>query len=385
MKRTAAIPDTRNRRISTPKQRKQQHLLDVKVRSRKAAQQRVGRMISLACKLILFVGILSGLYLGVEEGLRRFLWENPYYALADVEVKADGTLTKEQVMHAAGIFEGANIFAVNLSRARADLTNLPQVSEVEIRRVLPNRIIMHVFERKPVAWLTPSGIDDPSTSDKSFLIDGNGVLISPKVRLPEYVNLPVISGQDIESLKAGQTVEEPELKGALALVKLNSDSPRFAFQNIDVSKKYCLTATDRNHARITFGLEQPIEGQLARLETLIQHVEESDRELQTVNLMVERNVPVTFVEPPPPEVEIAPAKTKSAAEGRSAMAFRTGSSSNNHDRANSPAQNSPPVAQPATSPLIKPFNIAGDGPKTSRSAPKKKTSSASSRKGGPRR
>jgi cell division protein FtsQ len=293
----------RNARTSTRKVRKQQHLLDVKVRSRKAAQQRNRFLVICLCKLILFAATVGGAVYGIRIGLERFLWANPDYNLTDVQITSDGTLLRSAIMETAGIQEGANIFSVNLSEARAKLSQLPQVDRVEIQRVLPNRISVTISERKPIAWIAPKGIEDPSTSDQSFLIDARGTLMQSKTLLPEYLHLPVIYGVQTGNLAAGESVQLPEMKSALNLIRLNSDNTRFQIRTIDLAKGYCMVVSGRSRAQITFGLDR-VDAQLERLSILLDRVEESKREIQTVNLMVERNVPVTFV-PAPEEIPVA--------------------------------------------------------------------------------
>ena len=57
-----------------------------------------------------------------------------------------------------------------------------------------------------------------------------------------------------------------------------------------------MVVTDQNRAKVTFGFDR-LDWQLDRLGILLDQVEDSKKEIQTVNLMVQRNVPVTFVEP----------------------------------------------------------------------------------------
>ncbi len=57
-----------------------------------------------------------------------------------------------------------------------------------------------------------------------------------------------------------------------------------------------MVVTDRTHAQITFGLDD-IDKQLTKLNRLLEYLEPQHREIQTVNLIVERNIPVTFFEP----------------------------------------------------------------------------------------
>jgi hypothetical protein len=55
--------------------------------------------------------------------------------------------------------------------------------------------------------------------------------------------------------------------------------------------------TDKNHARVTLGLND-LEAQLQRLEQFLVYCDDSKQELETVNLLVQRNIPVTFAKPP---------------------------------------------------------------------------------------
>jgi hypothetical protein len=71
---------------------------------------------------------------------------------------------------------------------------------------------------------------------------------------------------------------------------------RFQIREIDVSKGYCLLVTDKNHTQVTFGFDS-FEAQLQRLEQFLVYTDDSNRELATVNLLVQRNIPVTFGRP----------------------------------------------------------------------------------------
>jgi len=120
-----------------------------------------------------------------------------------------------------------------------------------------------------------------------------------KKLLPEYLGLPVIVGCQSQSLEAGKNVEAPETKAALELLQLSSRSfmqTRFQIREIDVSKGYCLLVTDKNHSKVTFGFDN-LDTQLQRLEQFLIYSDDAHREIATVNLLVQRNIPVTFAKP----------------------------------------------------------------------------------------
>src|SRR5438309_3104617 len=292
-------PRARNQRLSSFRQRRQQHLLDVKVRSRKAVQHRNRRLLVVFSKIALVILLAGGIYVGVRVAAKRFFIDNPDYKLSNIEVQTDGTLQRDQILGVANLHEGENIFRVNLARVHQQLQDLPQVDEVEVVRKLPSEIDIRIVERKPIAWITTEKqIADPFASDAAFLVDARGVLMKEKKLLPEHLGLPLILGAS-ESLEAGRIVASPEAKAALELLRLSTRSfmqTRFQVREIDVSKGYCLIVTDKNHSKVTFGFDN-LELELQRLEQFLIYSDDAHRELATVNLLVQRNIPVTFAKP----------------------------------------------------------------------------------------
>src|SRR3954462_1165737 len=287
----------RNQRVSNTRQRRQQHLLDVKVRSRSATQHRNRRVLVVISKTALLLAGCFGLYVGGRLAVKRFFFDNPDYRLATIDVQTDGTLQREQILRTADLQEGENIFRVNLCEVHDRLQQMPQVDEVQVVRKLPAEIDIRLVERRPIAWITSEkDMADPFSSEVAFLIDARGVLMKEKKLLPEYLGLPLISGCTSESLEPGKIVESYEAKAALELVRLSSASfiqTRFQIREIDISKGYCLVVSDKNHTRVTFGFDN-LETQLQRLEQFLVYADDSKRELATVNLLVQRKIPVTF-------------------------------------------------------------------------------------------
>src|SRR4030095_8783543 len=150
--------------------------------------------------------------------------------------------------------------------------------------------------------------EDPTTSERAFLVDARGVMMRSKRLLPEYLHLPVISGVVLEHLASGQRVRSCEMQAALDLVRLTADNTRFQPRILDIEKRYCVVVTDQNRRKVTFGLKG-IDGQVAKLMRCLDFIEPTGREIQKVNLLVERNTPVVFAESPPPEPETEPAPT----------------------------------------------------------------------------
>ena len=294
------LPRTGNRRVSTSRQRRQQHLLDVKVRARRVSHHRNRRFLLVVSKIVLVIAVGAGLYYGVRVGLSRFFFDNPDYRLSTIAIRTDGTLQRDQILKAGGLQEGLNIFSVNLAQIHDRLQQLSQVDEVQVERKMPNEIDITITERKPIAWITSEKtVTDPFASDAAFLVDARGVLMKEKKLLPEYLALPLITGCSSEALVPGKIVDSLEAKAALELLRLTTTSfmqTRFQIREVDVSKGYCLLATDKNHTRAMFGFDH-LDVQMQRLEQFLVYSDDSQRQIETVNLLVARNIPVTFAQP----------------------------------------------------------------------------------------
>lgn len=286
----------RNQRLGRAKPRTQQ-VLEVSIRREKEQVRRVRSAISSIAWLILFGALCAGAWVGTREGMRRLVWENPAFFLNDIRVKTDGTLTREQIIQSAGVVEGSNIWLLDEDKLRAALLALPQVDRAEVNRSIPHRVDIEIWERRPIAWLTEEAGIDPTASDRAYLIDRRGWVMKPR-KNQDYMPLPIISGVEVGNLVLGKKANTLQINAALELLRQNTGNTHWQIKSIDVKKKYCLVVTDRNHAEITFGLDD-IDKQLSKLNRLLEHLEPQQREIQTVNLLVKYNTPVTFFDEEP--------------------------------------------------------------------------------------
>jgi cell division septal protein FtsQ len=297
-----------NKRASTSRQRKGQHLLDVKVRAKKAASQRTQNVFFTVCGLVLLAAVLGGIAFGAKRILNTLFFANADYSLKTIEVTSDGNLSRETILRTADIAEGQNIFSIDLPKVQEKLGTLPQVEDSRIQRILPGKIVISIQERRPVAWVVPPDTNTGSFNfEDAYLVDRRGILLKTRSLAPEYLGLPLIIGVATSNCQAGQPLEQDEVKAALDLIRVSSKilQARFQIQSIDVSKQYCLQVTDKQRASVTFGTDE-IEWQLHRLETVLNYCDKNNRELQTVNLMAQRNVPVTFVPQAQPTAPLEP-------------------------------------------------------------------------------
>jgi cell division protein FtsQ len=106
---------------------------------------------------------------------------------------------------------GASVFRMPLAERRRRLLAVDWVSAASISRIWPNRIVITITERRPVAF---AKLPIAGTSRYRFsLIDRDGVLLSipPRVRFP----LPVLSGVTENQTEADRRVRVKEMQHLL--------------------------------------------------------------------------------------------------------------------------------------------------------------------------
>jgi cell division protein FtsQ len=96
-----------------------------------------------------------------------------------------------QIHHVFASDLGRSLYLLPLNDRRKQLMAIDWVEEASVSKIWPNKIIVHLKERRPVAFvrLTASRRNGPS---QFALIDREGVILRPRV--PEKFTLPVITG-----------------------------------------------------------------------------------------------------------------------------------------------------------------------------------------------
>jgi cell division protein FtsQ len=291
---------------------KRTHLLEVNVRTASMQRQRrsrAGVLFWRAASLTVALALAGATAWLVGQ---KFFFKNPEYSLRHLVTHLDGVMTREELVTLTGLTEGRNIFGIDLEQANQKLASLPEVRSATVERILPDTIEVGIEGRKPVFLLASGGEEGESfLPGKTFLSDREGVVIRPAQLDEAYLHLPVVKGLSLAEAVPGRRLESPSLDSALRLRQALSELPEetFRLRSIDVSLPYAAVVTDASNARFTFGtMGQDLPGQLDRLGKLLSHCRDTGRRIETADLSISRNTPVTFVLTPETRSEkIAPA------------------------------------------------------------------------------
>ena len=209
--------------------------------SRNSRRRRRGRGLGGALlRLLCLLALGAALYFGATV----------FFQVETVAVSGNSRYTQEQIVQAAGIQTGDNLFRMNKNRMIQDvLQKLPYIETLTIRRSYPNAVIIQVQE-----WAAAARVERPDARpdyvDETAELAQDDWLISVGGKLLERgggdgTAVPV-SGLTAIAPRAGTALavpreEQGKLSGLLALLQtLEQRQETARVSQIDVSSASCL-------------------------------------------------------------------------------------------------------------------------------------------------
>lgn len=277
-------------------------VLDVKLRSSKVRAARARRAI---IALGVCFGTVFGLYaswcLG-ELALNKFVYENPSFAIQQIDVQTDGVVSRDQLRRWSGVRTGQNLLALDLARVKRDLEMVPIIESVSVERILPGTLRLRISERVPVAQVeVPVPRPGGGLDLKTYQLDENGYVMLPldprqRAAPPTQTDdvLPLILGINASDLQPGRKLDSIQVQAALKWVDAFESSPManlVDLKKIDVLSPEVLVVTTGQGSKITFGLES-FDQQLLRWQRVQQECTRLNKTIATLNLAVAENTPL---------------------------------------------------------------------------------------------
>jgi cell division protein FtsQ len=134
-----------------------------------------------------------------DAGVR--LTQKAQFSVKDIEVEGRQQTSRDAIYAALGANSGAPILTFDPAAAQARISKLPWVASATVERILPDKILVHLVERVPLArW---------QHENRTVVIDSEGKEL-PDARPDQFASLPLVvgAGAPTETQKLLQDLKE---------------------------------------------------------------------------------------------------------------------------------------------------------------------------------
>lgn len=123
--------------------------------------------------------------------------KHPYFDIKNIEVINNKNISKDEIINLSGINKGDNIFYTNMDNIKNGIITNPYIMKVEIKRKLPDTILINVKEREAVFYGEKNG--------KFAIVDKNGIVLEIRKDI-KNMNLVKLQGFDVEKSQIGKPI-----------------------------------------------------------------------------------------------------------------------------------------------------------------------------------
>lgn len=149
----------------------------------------------------LFIGIGATVSVWLVLWIYTALTMHPYLEIKSIEVRGGKRLSAEEVVIVSGINSGDNIITVDIASSTKNIVSNSFIKKAEVKRILPDKVIIEIEEHVPVAFIMTSG---RSQSTSGLYVMGSDGEMFKKFSVTDNLDLPVVTGLEKVSDEDGQ-------------------------------------------------------------------------------------------------------------------------------------------------------------------------------------
>ncbi|MBW1806908.1 MAG: FtsQ-type POTRA domain-containing protein [Deltaproteobacteria bacterium] len=153
---------------------------------------------------VLGAGIGFGAY-----QVMSFLRTSPALAVRSIEIKGTVKTATGDLLRAAELSEGINIFSVDVEEIRRKVEKLPWIRSAQVQRIIPDTVIVEAQEHIPAALIALTGL---------YYVSERGEVFK-RVQPGEDVDFPVLTGISRKSFHSQPLRSRKYIYDSLKLVE----------------------------------------------------------------------------------------------------------------------------------------------------------------------
>ncbi|RJP43010.1 MAG: FtsQ-type POTRA domain-containing protein [Desulfobacteraceae bacterium] len=158
-----------------------------------------------------------------------------YFKAEAIIIEGGSVLSRDEILNAAAIDVGVNVFKINLGRVRERLLSHPWIAEAEVYRDPVKKIRLRIMEHRPLAVIDLG---------KRFVLNNKGDIFK-EASEAESVSMPVVTGVDYAQWRAQNAPDTQVFTSVMEILEMaQSDGGIFAkgvLREIRVDREIGLT------------------------------------------------------------------------------------------------------------------------------------------------
>jgi cell division protein FtsQ len=138
---------------------------------------------------------------------RRFVFENPYFSVREIQVRGGERFGGSEIVALAGLKHGMNMWRIEPTTIERKVAKHPWVRRAVVRREFPRRVVIAIEERIPKAIVAMGRL---------YYVDSDG-LVFKEVEEGEDVGFPLLTGLRAEELMSSDPASRRKIQDAVRL------------------------------------------------------------------------------------------------------------------------------------------------------------------------
>lgn len=272
------------------------HTLRLNVQSPRIFAFQAARVVPNLLTIACWIGLVWLVCWGLVLAKDALIDKNEEFALKEIELYSNGSITKQRIVREAGLTKQSTLFSIDVVAMEAKLLELPEVVSADVTRILPNTLKVDLLERVPVAWLHAPSFGAIARHEEQGVLIGDDGFIFPWVKewnidkdaFP-VLDLDAAFSKNFE-LNKKMASEEALLAHSLMTLHSEVDLQDVNLESVKVENFYTLTATYSDTSSVVFGMYDH-DRQIKDLIDIRGHARLLGKQIEWLDMRPKKNIP----------------------------------------------------------------------------------------------
>jgi cell division septal protein FtsQ len=120
---------------------------------------------------------------------RQYVYSHSYFAVTDIAIEAEAPFSPEEILTYSGLTRGVSVWEIDPQQVEERLLAVSGIRAAQVRREFPQRVVIHVQTRRPVAVIARPTVTYLDDTGESFTFPNQ----QPELDLPYVTGLAEIT------------------------------------------------------------------------------------------------------------------------------------------------------------------------------------------------